>query len=146
MAATQKAIAIRDRLFSELTVRDGTRTLTKGFGSTNMPTLLWGAGTTSNAGAFFRVQPYTWASALTTLGAAAQVFQPHVIQVCYEEHVNVTTHAEILALVFGVAISTGCMIEWYTVASGNSYNEAGITGTPEATWTPDLKWNITKAQ
>ncbi len=145
MAATQKAIAIRDRIAQELSVRD-TKAVTKSFGSTSMPCVLWGPGTTSNAGAFFRVQPYTWASALTTLGAAAQVFQPHVVQVAYEEHTNIIGEPSVLALIYGVAFQTGCFVEVYTVASGNAALEAAITGTPSASWAPDLKWNVMKAQ
>jgi hypothetical protein len=132
MAAKQVelALSLKDSL-------KGVFTVTEGFDSSGLPTLLVGAGTAGSQSAFIRVKAVD-SIGTDSLGLTQRSFGPHVIQVVLETSTiaNVALMTEVnkvalMAPVFG----RGTRVELYMSANGNAVDVADIiVGNLKATW------------
>lgn len=81
--------------------------------------------------------------AYDAFGNAAFKYGPEIVQICTEKNYAATTDnvADILTAadmlpIFAEISRTGCWLEWYQTANGTAPTNAGITGTPAASWKP----------
>jgi hypothetical protein len=103
-------------------------TLVQSYDTDGNPVLTFSADATPVAGekvVVIRIKPIARALALTSVGTAADVYAPHLIQICTEANyastvdsvADILTPVEILPIL-GDVISVGAITEWYVSANG----------------------------
>jgi hypothetical protein len=112
-------------------------TVTEGYDTSGLPTLLIGAGTAGSQSAFIRVKPID-SIGTDSFGNAQRSFGPHAIQIVVETStiadVALLTEANKL-FVMGEAMGRGTRVELYMSANGNAVDVADIvSGNLKATW------------
>lgn len=102
--------------------------LVQSYDTDGNPILTFSADATPAAGekvVVIRIKPISRSTALTSIGTAADIYAPHLIQICTEANyagttdsvADILTPVEILP-VLGDVISRGAITEWYVSASG----------------------------
>lgn len=129
MANSYKAVALRDTLFSDLSITLSGLARAKSFGTSQDPCIAIGAGTAGTQSAFVRIKQL--ASINTdVLGLAQNVFTPHVIQLVLEA--STVANCPLLTIdnlttLMGELMKTGVRLEVYLSANTNAPDEADIT-------------------
>jgi hypothetical protein len=124
-----KSVALRDELSSSLAVRLSALSRTKGFDSSQNPTLQLGAGTAGTQSAFIRIKPLDSIN-VDVLGLAQNVWTPHIVQLVLETS-SVAGVQLLLMTTLGILMpalaSIGARLEVYMSANGTAADASQIT-------------------
>lgn len=155
MASTTKALATARELI-DLWQKEVATTLpviVQSLDTDGNPVITLSADTTPTTGEkviVVRVKPISW-TATDIIGHAAQMFTPHVIQVCTEANLaggggaDYLTPVELLP-VFAEVVRRGMIVEWYVSDNGTVPSTAQMVAAKLSKTWADLYWNAMKAQ
>jgi len=134
MSSTAKADIIANVLKEEIALRLPLLTIALAYDSDSAPYLRVGSASPGDAGALIKVMPVAWPLAKDVLGnASALVYGPHVIQFGTEanfagttDNVADTNTTHQLMQLLGPCIASGCKVEWYESAYGDTPDLADL--------------------
>ena len=124
------------------------------FDSNGYPVLTLSQSSTPTAGqrvAVIRVSPIARATALNVLGTAAQIFAPHLIELCTESNLSLGAGADILGVadllpIIAEIVKRGTRVTWYQTANATVPSTTGMVTTNTYATYQDLYWTVMKAQ
>lgn len=150
MAATQKAIRLRDAMKDKLAKRAGTSALAfvESFDANGDATLRVGSGVFSEAGAFIRIKSEA-SLQVDGVGNTQRVYTPGIVQVAFEADpaggagANINTYDIVLA-VLGDATGTGCKTEVWLETNGTAPTATTFdtANKKKGTYEPTLEWPL----
>lgn len=130
MATTAKAQEIMNNLKSELSKRFSTLAISAGSDSSGNPTLLVGAASAGLAGAFILCKPVDYPNSYNIIGQVAQVYTPHVLQLCMEADADanglINSYAQAAQFEMALALR-GTKMELYVSPHGTVPSAAALT-------------------
>jgi hypothetical protein len=145
MATTKMASVLQRDIAEELGFRLPALTLVQTTGTSGDPVITLGALTAASQSAFIRIVPEATLQ-LNSVGLAAPVYTPHIVQVVLETSTiaNVALMLESNKFpLFHALQATGCKVELYMSANTNAVDEADITsGNLKATLYPALNFPL----
>lgn len=129
MASTKMASVLQKNIAEELGFRLPALTLVQTTGTAGDPVITLGSLAAGSQSAFIRIVPEATLQ-LNSVGQAAPVYTPHIVQVVLETSTiaNVALMLESNKFpLFHVLDKTGCKVELYMTANTNAVEETDIT-------------------
>lgn len=155
MATDYKSQAIAHDLADRLKERGlGSLGIVESFDTDGNPLITLGAGVALGANAVLKVRPVDWPLAQDILGLAANVYNPHVIQLVTEADYQGATDNVLdplspdqLLKILASAEKMGCILEWYQSATSVAPTAAAIIPSNlKSTFHPDQRYPLISAQ